>query len=232
MLKKIIKNKLVETKSNKKSLIVENRIIKTKFNFLFENSDINSPKKLNKFYILILAEMVDLHKKGYNSNLVKENVEGVFSILDNLYKESDNSAVEIFKQRGIQWIIENLSLGENSTLSQYIKDVLNKTELNEVARLFSDTDFLSSKIAQSIKENYLNDLDVDQEGGQFMEIVRGSFASVIKNSDIQTRLETNIKSIITPLIDNVQTKFEQLLSNMRSNLVSPQMDMQANDLLS
>lgn len=227
MLKKIIRQKISEAKTNKKNLMVENKIIKSRLNFLFETNKIRNSKDLNNFFIILLSEMVYLYNKGYNSNLIAENADNLFNVLNTLFSESGNSVVEVFKQKGIDWIIQNLGLSEESTLPQYMRDVLNKTELNEVARLFSDCQFLSKKIAESIKENYIQELNPDAEGGQFMKIVKGSFASVVQNSDIQTRLETSINSVICPLVDQAQTKFEELLTNMKSNLVSPQLDMQA-----
>jgi hypothetical protein len=224
MLKKIIRGRLIETKENKKNTLVENKIIKNKLNFLFENTKIKSRKDLNNFYILVLSEMVNLHKKGFNSNLIAENAENLFTVLNTLFNESGNSVVEVFKQKGIDWLIQNLNINGDDNLSQYMRDALNKTELNEVARLFSDCEFLSKKIAQSVKENYITSLE--SEGNNFMKAVKNSFSSVIQSSDLETRLETNINSVICPLVDQAQTKFEEMLKNMKSQLVSPQLDMQ------
>lgn len=226
MLKNIIRKKLVETKTNKKYILTENKIIKSKFDFLFENRKIRNRKDLNNFYILVLSEMVDLYKKGYNSNLISENAENLFTVLNTLFNESGNSVVEVFKQKGIDWLIQNLKISGDDELSQYMKDALNKTELNEVARLFSDCEFLSKKIAQSIKENYIANLSSETESSDFMKTVKNSFSSVIQNSDIETRLESTINSVICPLVDQAQTKFEEMLKNMKSQLVSPQMDIQ------
>lgn len=226
MLKNIIRKKLVETKTNKKYTLAENKIIKSRFNFLFENRKIRNRKDLNNFYILMLSEMVDLYKKGYNSNLISENAENLFTVLNTLFNESGNSVVEVFKQKGIDWLIQNLKISGDDELSQYMKDALNKTELNEVARLFSDCEFLSKKIAQSIKENYIANLSSEDESSDFMKTVKNSFSSVIQNSDIETRLESTINGVICPLVDRAQTKFEEMLKNMKSQLVAPQLDTQ------
>ncbi len=226
MLKTIIRKKLVETKTNKKYTLTENRIINSRFNFLFENRKIRNRKDLNNFYILMLSEMVDLYKKGYNSNLISENAENLFSVLNTLFYESGNSVVEVFKQKGIDWLIQNLKISGDDELSQYMRDALNKTELNEVARLFSDCEFLSKKIAQSIKENYITNLSSETESSDFMKTVKNSFSSVIQNSDIETRLESTINGIICPLVDQAQTKFEEMLKIMKSQLVAPQLDTQ------
>jgi hypothetical protein len=227
MLKSIIRQKLVETKTNKKYTLVENKIVKSKFDFLLENKKIKNRKDLNNFYILILSEMVNLYKKGYDSKIISENAENLFTVLNTLFNESGNSVVEVFKQKGIDWLIQNLKISADDELAQYMKDALNKTELNEVARLFSDCEFLSKKIAQSIKENYINNLSSEVEGSDFMKTVKNSFSSVIQSSDIETRLETNINSVICPLVDQAQSKFEEMLKNMKSQLVAPQLDMQA-----
>ena len=226
MLKKLIKKKLVETKENKKSILTENKIIRSKFNFLYENTKIRNRKDLNKFYVLILSEMVNLYKKGFDSKLIAENAENLFTVLNTLFNESGNSVVEVFKQKGIDWLIQNLNISGDDNLSQYMRDALNNTELNEVARLFSDCEFLSKKIAQSVKENYITSLELQSEGNNFMKAVKNSFSSVIQSSDLETRLETNINSVICPLVDQAQTKFEEMLKNMKSQLVSPQLDMQ------
>jgi len=166
----------------------------------------------------MLVEMVQLYKKGYNPNVISENVTNVFDVLKNLFGGSENKVVEVFKQKGIDWILEKLEISSNDSLGEYLRDVLNQTELSEVPQLLSDCNFLSKKIAQSVKENYLKDLE-DTQNSKFMIVVKDAFHNVVQNSDVETRLESNIYNIICPLIDEIETKFEEQLANMKSKLV-------------
>jgi hypothetical protein len=218
MLKNLIRKKLVETKFNKNQLIIENKIVKKKLEFLFENHNLYTKKQVDNFLINLLIEMVQLYKKGYNSKIIAENVTNVFDVLKNLFGDSENKVVEIFKIKGIDWILEKLDLRDEETLVEYLKDTLMSTELSEVPQLLSDCDFLSKKIAKSVKENYLKDIE-NSNDGEFMTAVKETFHSVIQNSDIETRLESKIYNLICPLVDEIETKFEQQLADMKSKLV-------------
>jgi hypothetical protein len=218
MIKRLIREKLIETKINKKNLVVEDKIVRSKFKFLFENHNLHTKRHVNVFFINMLVEMVQLYKKGYNPNVISENVTNVFDVLKNLFGGSENKVVEVFKQKGIDWILEKLEISSNDSLGEYLRDVLNQTELSEVPQLLSDCNFLSKKIAQSVKENYLKDLE-DTQNSKFMIVVKDAFHNVVQNSDVETRLESNIYNIICPLIDEIETKFEEQLANMKSKLV-------------
>ena len=91
----------------------------------------------------MLPEPKPKDAKGFDSKLIAENAENLFTVLNTLFNESGNSVVEVFKQKGIDWLIQNLNISGDDNLSQYMRDALNNTELNEVARLFSDCEFLS-----------------------------------------------------------------------------------------
>jgi hypothetical protein len=57
-------------------------------------------------------------------------------------------------------------------------------------------------------------------GSEFMEKVKSSLVDVIKESDFSDKIKDRIKGIICPLVDNMQEKFGNHLSSMKSKLTS------------
>lgn len=227
-LKKTIKKSLLETKEVKRQVLTESTIIKNRFNFIVESSRIKTKKDLDKVFVNVLTEMVYLHKKGFNDSLIEENVSSVFNVLGNLFGGTTNTVIELFKEKGVKFILEKLGIDDNNFLKNFLITALGNTDLKDVPKLFTECDFLTKKIAESVPEAYLRQLEYEKGmGGDFMDFVRNSLYDVIKQSDFADKIESKISGIVCPLVERMSGKFEEQLGSMKSSLISNPMNIQA-----
>jgi hypothetical protein len=227
-LKQNIKKQLVETKEVKSKLIQESKIVKSRFNIVVESGNTKTKKGREDILLNILSEMIYLNKQGFNENVIEENASSVFNILGNLFGGTTNAVIELFKEKGVKFILEKLGIDDNNFLKNFMITALGNTDLKDVPKLFSDCEFLTKKIAESIPESYLRQLEYEKGfGGDFMDIVRNTLSDVISKSDFSDKLEERISGIVCPLVDKMSNKFGEKLTNMKSTLISNPMDIQA-----
>jgi hypothetical protein len=227
-LKYNIKKQLVETKDKKSRLLQESKIIQTRFVMIAESSKIKTKKQLDDMFVNLLSEMIYLHKQGFDDILIKENVEGVFSVLSSLFGGTTNAVVELFKEKGVKWILEKIGIEDNNFIKNFLITALGNTDLKDVPKLFTDCEFLTKKIAESIPEAYLRKLEYEKGmGGDFMDFVRNSLYDVIKDSDFAQKIEEKIAGIVCPLVDNMSDKFSNQLDSMKSSLIPADLDTQS-----
>lgn len=226
-LNKTIRKNLVETKEQKKRLIQESKIVNTRFKIVLESSKLKTKKDFDNVLVNILSEMIYLDKQGFNGNIIEENASSVFNVIGNIFGGTTNSVIEAFKKRGVQYILEQLGLGNNSSLRNYMVTALENTELKDVPKLFSDCEYLTKKLSHAIPESYLKHLELqDGLGSEFSGMVKKTLHGVIKDSDFHERLESKIHSIVCPLVDKINAKFGDKLNNMKSQLISSPTDIQ------
>lgn len=226
-LNKTIRKTLVETKESKKRLIQESKIVKTRFKFILESAKPKSKKDLDDVLVNILSEMIYLHKQGFEGKIIAENASSVFNVIGNLFGGTTNTVIEMFRDRGVRYILEQLGIDDNFSLKSYMMTALENTDLKDVPKLFSDCEFLTKKISDSIPESYLKQLEIEEGfGSEFLDIVRSTLHGVIKDSDFSERLEGRIHGIVCPLVERMSSKFGEKLENMKSNLITQPMNTQ------
>lgn len=227
-LKKKIKTKLLETKEKKGRLLTEKKIVENRIKFIIESSSIKTKKNLDDIFLNILLEMVYLHKQEFNEKMIAESVDDVFDVLGTVFGGSKTTVLELFKERGVRFILEKLGLEDNDILKSYLSTSLNETDLKDVPKLFTDCGFLSRKISNCIPMAYLEKLDYERQmGGEFMQIVRGALKDVIEDSDFADKINDRITRVICPIVDMMDDKFNSQMESMKSSLVPKGMDNQS-----
>jgi len=225
-LTSVIRKTLIEAKETKKNLIQESKIVKLRFDILLESKPKNK-KQLNDLFINILTEMIYLHKQGFDEKLIAENASSVFNILGTLFGGTTNNVLEMFKSKGVKYILEQLGIGDNTTFKNYMTTALENTELKDVPKLFTDCDFLTKKISISIPDSYLKQIDDAKEmGNEFLSIVGDTLQSVVRDSDFNERLESRIQRVVCPLVDRMSEKFGNKLNSMKTSLVTQPINTQ------
>lgn len=227
-LKSIIKENLIKTHENKNRLLQESNIVKTRLNIILEGKTFKTKRQVNDVYVTILSEMIYLHKQGFNEDIIAENVDNVFGALGNIFGTGINGVIETFKERGVNYILEKLGLSKNNFLKNFLVTALANTDIKDVPKLFSDCDFLTKKISESIPEAYLRKLEYEKGmGNVFMDTVRNSLYDVIKGSDFADKVESRISGIVCPLVQQMNSKFSDHLNGMKSSLISNPLNMQS-----
>jgi hypothetical protein len=186
---------------------------------IVESSESNSKEDLDNILVDILSEMIYLHRQGFDNKLISENVEGTFNVLSTLFKMG-SPVIDTFKEKGVEFILNKLGLDENSYLKNFLITTLGNVNLMDVPKLFTDCDFLTKKISESIPEAYLRQLEYEKGmGGVFMDGIRNSLYDVIRNSDFADKISHSISGIICPLVEKMTGKFEKHFEGMKSNLI-------------
>ena len=207
--KKIIQ----ETIQKKKQMLNESVTVHNRFVL-----SVDGKKDLESKLVSIFLEMNHLDKRGYNINVISENVDKMFDILSKLYDMKNHEVSEKFKDVGIDFIISRLELDENLILKDYLRKSLSKTDTKDIPKLFSDCSYLTSKIEQVIPDAYLASLELDEGfGSDFLRIVQTELKKTIEHSDFRERLEGKLDGVICPLIERIQVIFNRDIDKVKSN---------------
>jgi peptidoglycan hydrolase-like protein with peptidoglycan-binding domain len=216
-LNKIIKESLVETKESKKKLIQESKITDLRFKMIVESEN---KQDLEEVLEEVLLEMIYLHNQGFNNQIIAESVDGIFSILSTLFKKTPNAIVDTFKEKGVNFIVSKLGMEENTYLKNFLVTVLGNTNIVDIPKLFTDCNFLTKKIAESIPEAYLRKLEYEKGmGNVFMDGIRNALYDVIRSSDFAQRIENSIAGVVCPIVDKLTGKFEDSIGTMKNKLI-------------
>jgi hypothetical protein len=219
MLSNIIRKAIVETKEHKKRVLQESKIVDVRFKMIVESANFKSTKSINDVYVNILSEMIYLNKQGFDEKLIAESVEGLFGVLSNLFGRTAGSIADTFKEKGVNYILSQLGLEGNGYLKNFLITTLGNTNLMDIPKLFTDCNFLTKKIAESIPEAYLRQLEYDKGyGHQFMDTIRNGLYDVLKQSDLAQKLESGISAIVCPLVQKMSSKFSDKLGGLKASL--------------
>ena len=219
-LDKIIKKTLMEASENKKRIIQEEKIISSRFNFILENMEPKTKQGRDEIYMNILSEMIYLDIQGFDKKVISEQVEGVFGVLSNLFGRSTSAIADSFKEKGVEWIVEKLGFGGNSYMKNFLITGLGNVNIMDIPKLFTNCEFLTKKIAETIPEAYLRKLEYQKGiGGMFTDVVRNTLYDVIRESSFAQKLEASIAKIVCPLVTKLTGMFSNKLSGMKTKLV-------------
>ena len=99
--------------------------------------------------------------------------------------------------------------------------ILQIQNIMDVPKLFTDCNYLTKKIAESIPEAYLRKLEYEKGfGGGITDVIRNTLYDVVRNSDFAQKLEGSLSGLVCPVVSKMTSKFEDKLSGMKSNLIS------------
>ena len=201
-----------------KLVLTESVILRNRFGFILNSS--YNPKNNNELFFNILKEMVHLYKNGYNTKLIKENVDNVFDVYSKVSGLDNSRVSEMFKQSGIRFILKNLEIDGDELMKEYIEIALDNTPLNEIPKLFTNCSYLTRKICDAIPSYYLNKLEMEEKNGSKFQInVTSTLNDIIRDSDFADKLEPKILKIVCPLIDKMNEKFESKVIDIRTKLL-------------
>jgi hypothetical protein len=199
-LRKVLK----EFQYNKESLITEKKIIRNRFNYIFESNFKNKflcMKNLNK-------EKNELIKKGYNQKLVRESF---IDIASTLYggEESNVNILNDLKTKLGQKIADQVK--NKQTEHEMILNAFNQIpdDVIKMAIDKSDVNTLTNEIANRALENYKNQFG---EGG-----IGGAFISSVDNEKFKIEVNKILKPAIEGLTNSISDKVKKIRDIMAGN---------------
>jgi len=199
-LRKVLK----EFKENKKSLITERKIIKNRFNFIIENNFKNKNLCLQK----LGEEKIELIKKGYDRNLVKESFIDIASTLYGSDEKNVNILNDLKTKLGqkIADQVKNKQTEHDMILNAFnqIPDEVIKNAIDK-----SDVNSLTNEIANRSLENYKTQFGSDGIGG--------AFVSSVDSEKFKTEVNKILKPAIEGLTNSIGEKVKKIRDIMTGN---------------
>jgi hypothetical protein len=223
-LKKSLKKNLIEAKEKKEDLMVENKIITNRFNFLFEGRSFETEEEKDYLVESIITEIGYLKVQGYTPQAINE---GLFSMLGNIFGGSVKSIPAVFGEYIAGWLTKTLGIPQNSYMSSVIVALVGNLNIADYDKFFSDCRFASNKIADSLLEGYVLQLQNEKNlntgaSGFIVSALRNSVVDYFtedKTSLIQI-LEDKISEFICPKLSKLSSAITDKTDDLKTKIVA------------
>jgi peptidoglycan hydrolase-like protein with peptidoglycan-binding domain len=211
-MKKQLKTKLVEKTKEQENLIVETKIINNRFNLISEGLVIETVEDQIQFIDDIIVEMNYMVSQGYTSQVINE---GLFSMLGSLFGGSVKSVPAVFGEYIANWLTKTLGVPEGSFIQSSIVALVGNLNIADYDKFFTDCRFAANKIADSLIEGYL--IQMQKRADSTSQGATGFIVSALRNAVSEYFLEDK-DGIIQKLQDMIGDFICPKLSKVASTL--------------
>ena len=211
-IKESLKGTLTEKKQEKENLLIESKIISNRFNILSEGLEITTNEQKIKFVDTISEELNYLTTQGYSSKVINE---GLFSFLGSLFGGSVKSVPAVFGEYIAQWLTNKLGIPQGSFMQSSIVALVGNLSISDYDKFFTDCRFASNKIADSLIEGYL--IQMQQRAQATSQGATGFITSAMRNAISEYFLEDK-EGIVQKLQDMIGDFLCPKLSKVASTL--------------
>jgi hypothetical protein len=223
-LKKSLKKNLMEVKENKENIMVETNIVEKRFKFIVEGKTFETEKDQDFLIESVISEIGYLKAQGYTPKAINE---GLFSMLGSLLGGAATSAPAVFGEYIASWLTKQLGIPPNSYMNGVIVSLVGNLNIADYDRFFSDCRFASNKIADSLIEGYLVQLQNEKSAnsgasGFIVSALRNSVVDYFaedKNSLIQI-LEDKIGEFICPKLSKLSSVIGDKAEDIKAKAVA------------
>lgn len=223
-LKKSLKKNLMEVKENKENIMVETNIVEKRFKFIVEGKTFETEKDQDFLIESVISEIGYLKAQGYTPKAINE---GLFSMLGSLLGGAATSAPAVFGEYIASWLTKQLGIPQNSYMNGVIVSLVGNLNIADYDRFFSDCRFASNKIADSLIEGYLLQLQNEKSAnsgasGFIVSALRNSVVDYFaedKNSLIQI-LEDKIGEFICPKLSKLSSVIGDKAEDIKAKAVA------------
>ena len=193
-LKNTIRKNLLEVKETKKVELIDSKIVENRFNKIVSESE-------NRVQLIfdVLSEEKKLRKIGLPKKVIKENLMDLIKVF---YKDEKGvKIIDSIKDTASEDLIKKLNLETNGLLSNCIVKVFKDQPTESVSEIFSDCDEFCNKVAQEIVDSF-------------------GIKDTNRRETITKSIKLELKLIICPEMDDLQTKMENKFSSMKEKMLS------------
>lgn len=211
-LNKVIKKSLKETKVRKETILVEQKIVRSRLNILVENFESLSEEQQERVCVMFLMEMSSLNEEG----LLNENfIDTLKSIFGNAFW----SVPEAFVERAINSILGALGFPDNS-IRKFLVSFF-ATNPSELLKSFKDCNVLTKHIVRSIGEVMIMNLQQSKGmGGTGMDIVRNALQNQFQESEFLQKLEKALSGSICEVFQKYSGNAKEVLDKLKPALTT------------
>jgi hypothetical protein len=224
-MKTNLKKTLLEKKQEKSNLLIESKIINNRFAILGEGRVIKSVDDQVRLVEDIIVEMNYMVSQGYTSQVINE---GLFSFLGGLFGDSLKSVPAVFGEYIASWLTKTLGIPEGSFMQSAIVALVGNLNMADYDKFFTDCRFASNKIADSLIEGYL--LQMQQKSQSTSQGASGFITSALRNAvsdyfleqkdGIIQKLQDMIGDFICPKLGKVTSTISDVAKDIKDKVVS------------
>ena len=218
-LNKTIRKNLLETKENKKNLIVEEKIIRGRFNFLLESLSEKDELSLDEIFFTVLFESQKLRSLNLTKSLILEEEKSFFSSLFSLF---GGGIVDSLKEYGARWIIEKIfgKSGADSLMAQTLVAGFGNLSWDDITKLFTDCSYTTKWLVETILEGFVRKYQ-EKKGvtGVFADTVRNSIVDAIKSNEVVDALTSKLMGFVCNIIGGLVPKMEDAYAGLKQKVV-------------
>jgi hypothetical protein len=183
-MKTQLKNKLVEKTKEKENLLIETKIITNRFGLISEGLVIETVEDQIEFIDNIILEMNYMVSQGYSSKVINE---GLFSMLGGLFGGSVKAVPAVFGEYIANWLTKTLGIPEGSFIQSSIVALVGNLNIADYDKFFTDCRFAANKIADSLIEGYV--IQMQKRAEATSKGATGFIVSALRNSVSEYFLE-------------------------------------------
>lgn len=220
-----LKKTLAEKKQEKENLLIESKIITNRFNILSEGLELTTDDQKISFVESISEEINYLTTQGYTSEVINE---GLFSFLGSLFGGSVKSVPAVFGEYIAQWLTKKLGIPEGSFMQSAIIALVGNLNIADYDKFFTDCRFASNKIADSLIEGYL--IQMQQRAQATSQGATGFITSAMRNAiseylledkdGIVQKLQDMIGDFLCPKLSKVASTLQDKAEDMKDKAVA------------
>lgn len=196
-LKKNLKTKLVEKTQERENLLIESKITTNRFKLISEGVVIKTDDDKIRFVETVIQETNYLVSQGYNSQAINE---GLFSALGGLFGGSFKAVPAVFGEYIAKWLTRTLGVPEGSFIQAAIMALVGNLNIADYDKIFTDCRFASNKIADSLIEGYL--IQMQNKMSATSQGATGFIVSALRNAVAENFLQDK-EGIVQILQDKI-----------------------------
>jgi len=194
---KNLKKHLQEIEENRNRKISESSIINTRL----LNSD-TFPK--------LVSEVKYMKTQKFDVELINENL---IAVLNQMFQDDGPQFMETVKKKLTEFLMNKLNVSEFE--QKVIEKAIGDTDIDDVAKLFTEPRFLASKLAEVYTEDFSTDyLET------LPEFMKSKVAQLAQDPNNEKELEDMFVDMLNPLMGDINSKMELKMKDIRDNIVS------------
>lgn len=217
-LTSLIKSTLTEVIVDRKKLVLQEDVLRTRVGIIFENTTFKTRKQRRNFVINLLKEALVIDSQGFDKNIVNEEfwgaVKGFFG------DEGSEAVFESFKTRMGEWLVNHLSPKKrDGWISKCIKKAIQEVEIRDVHKI-TDCKFLTREISRCVIEKLdekMSNEDLKDEG--LYDVVRNGMYDNIKSVRFKDHIENKVSGMICPILYDMSNRFDSTFDKMKKRAI-------------
>lgn len=214
-LKNIIRENLnIISETKKKSLLQEQKIVKTRFKFLVEGNNLKTKKGQKLLARQLFVETAYLHTQGFDKKIINE---GFFDILSSLFGSSMDGALQYFKEYAVKWLLDQFGVDSSGWIGSIVVTAVGNLDLADIPKL-TDCNFVTKLLSKSLAEGAVRKLQGDTVGlGPLQDIIRNTIVEVLSDTDLGQKIESALGQFICPMISKIAGKLGMATDQLKTN---------------